>query len=137
MKVQLSAPPRSCCIASCVRAASTRNCTTRTFSSGPNIRTYAASGITPGGAIAASPASGAGAGISLGGNVTAKWFGESGASLPDEVRGGAVVSVPFDLGRCAAAMDGAADDAAGPNYTRQPAVDSYYEPLLAADRPTH
>jgi predicted alpha/beta-fold hydrolase len=45
------------------------------------------------------------AGFSLGGNVVAKWFGESGARLPPEVRAGAVISVPFDLGRCAAAID--------------------------------
>jgi predicted alpha/beta-fold hydrolase len=46
------------------------------------------------------------AGFSLGGNVVAKWFGESGARLPAVVRGGAVISVPFDLARCAAAIDG-------------------------------
>ena len=46
------------------------------------------------------------AGFSLGGNVVAKWFGESGASLPRHVVAGAVISVPFDLARCAAAIDG-------------------------------
>ena len=45
-------------------------------------------------------------GFSLGGNVVAKWLGERGDDLPPEVRGAAVVSVPFDLERCAAAMDG-------------------------------
>jgi hypothetical protein len=45
-------------------------------------------------------------GFSLGGNVVAKWFGESGDRLPPAVKGGAVVSVPFDLGRCAEAIDG-------------------------------
>lgn len=37
------------------------------------------------------------AGFSLGGNVTAKWFGESGAALPRHVKAGAVVSAPYDL----------------------------------------
>jgi len=46
------------------------------------------------------------AGFSLGGNVAAKWLGEQGAELPAEVRAGAVVSVPFDLSACAAAIDG-------------------------------
>jgi len=46
------------------------------------------------------------AGFSLGGNVAAKWLGERGAALPPEVRGGAVISVPFDLAACAAAIDG-------------------------------
>jgi predicted alpha/beta-fold hydrolase len=46
------------------------------------------------------------AGFSLGGNVVAKWFGESGDRLPPQVKGGAVISVPFDLGRCADAIDG-------------------------------
>jgi predicted alpha/beta-fold hydrolase len=45
------------------------------------------------------------AGFSLGGNVAAKWLGERGGDLPAEVRAGAVVSVPFDLAACAAAMD--------------------------------
>ena len=44
-------------------------------------------------------------GFSLGGNVAARWFGERGESLPAEVRGGAVVSAPFDLSRCADAID--------------------------------
>jgi predicted alpha/beta-fold hydrolase len=47
------------------------------------------------------------AGFSLGGNVAAKWLGERGDELPAEVRGGAVISVPFDLERSARAMDGA------------------------------
>jgi predicted alpha/beta-fold hydrolase len=46
------------------------------------------------------------AGFSLGGNVVAKWLGERGDDLPPEVRGGAVISVPFDLERSARAMDG-------------------------------
>jgi predicted alpha/beta-fold hydrolase len=46
------------------------------------------------------------AGFSLGGNVVAKWLGERGDDLPAEVRGGAVISVPFDLERSARAMDG-------------------------------
>jgi predicted alpha/beta-fold hydrolase len=46
------------------------------------------------------------AGFSLGGNVVAKWLGERGDGLPAEVRGGAVISVPFDLERSARAMDG-------------------------------
>jgi predicted alpha/beta-fold hydrolase len=45
------------------------------------------------------------AGFSLGGNVVAKWLGERGDDLPPEVRGGAVISVPFDLERSARAMD--------------------------------
>jgi uncharacterized protein len=47
------------------------------------------------------------AGFSLGGNVVAKWLGEAGDAVPGEVRAGAVVSVPFDLARCAAAVDAA------------------------------
>jgi len=46
------------------------------------------------------------AGFSLGGNVAAKWLGERGAGGPAELRAGAVISVPFDLGACAAAIDG-------------------------------
>jgi predicted alpha/beta-fold hydrolase len=46
------------------------------------------------------------AGFSLGGNVVVKYLGERGDALPDEVRGGAVVSVPYDLARAAAALDG-------------------------------
>lgn len=46
------------------------------------------------------------AGFSLGGNVVAKWLGELGDALPPEVRGGAVISAPFDLARCADAIDG-------------------------------
>jgi len=46
------------------------------------------------------------AGFSLGGNVAAKWLGETGAAIPPQVRGGAVISVPFDLAACAAAIDG-------------------------------
>jgi predicted alpha/beta-fold hydrolase len=46
------------------------------------------------------------AGFSLGGNVVAKYLGERGDELPAEVRAAAVVSVPFDLARCARALDG-------------------------------
>jgi uncharacterized protein len=46
------------------------------------------------------------AGFSLGGNQLVKWLGESGDDLPPEVRGAVAVSVPFDLARCASALDG-------------------------------
>lgn len=46
------------------------------------------------------------AGFSLGGNVVVKYLGERGDALPPEVRGAAVVSVPFDLGASARAIDG-------------------------------
>ena len=46
------------------------------------------------------------AGFSLGGNVVAKYLGERGDDLPAEVRGAAVISVPFDLERSARAIDG-------------------------------
>ena len=36
-------------------------------------------------------------GVSLGGNVTMKWFGELGDELPSQVKAGAAVSCPFDL----------------------------------------
>jgi predicted alpha/beta-fold hydrolase len=45
-------------------------------------------------------------GFSLGGNVIVKYLGEHGDALPEEVAGAAVISVPFDLGRCAGALDG-------------------------------
>jgi uncharacterized protein len=45
------------------------------------------------------------AGFSLGGNVVVKYLGERGDDLPAEVRGGAAISPPFDLGRAAAALD--------------------------------
>jgi hypothetical protein len=38
-------------------------------------------------------------GVSLGGNVLCKLLGESGAALPDVLRGAVAVSVPFDLAR--------------------------------------
>ena len=38
-------------------------------------------------------------GVALGGNVLCKLLGESGAALPDSVRGAVAVSVPFDLAR--------------------------------------
>jgi uncharacterized protein len=46
------------------------------------------------------------AGFSLGGNVVAKWLGERGDDLPPEVRAGAVISAPWNLARCADAIDG-------------------------------
>lgn len=45
-------------------------------------------------------------GFSLGGNVIAKYLGERGDDVPAEVAGAAVISVPFDLARCAGALDG-------------------------------
>lgn len=39
------------------------------------------------------------AGVSLGGNVLLKYFGERGESVPAQVRAAAAVSVPFDLAR--------------------------------------
>ncbi len=45
------------------------------------------------------------AGYSLGGNVTAKWFGECGDALPENVRAGAVISAPYDLVASSAHMD--------------------------------
>ena len=45
------------------------------------------------------------AGFSLGGNVVVKWLADLAHTLPSEVRAGAVVSAPFDLGRCADALD--------------------------------
>ncbi|BDG06283.1 YheT family hydrolase [Anaeromyxobacter oryzae] len=44
-------------------------------------------------------------GFSLGGNVVVKYLGERGDDLPAEVRGGAGISVPFDLARAARALD--------------------------------
>ena len=37
------------------------------------------------------------AGVSLGGNVLLKWLGEKGASVNNDIRAAAAVSVPFDL----------------------------------------
>jgi predicted alpha/beta-fold hydrolase len=45
------------------------------------------------------------AGFSLGGNVVVKYLGERGDAVPGEVRGGAGISVPFDLERSARALD--------------------------------
>jgi predicted alpha/beta-fold hydrolase len=42
-------------------------------------------------------------GFSLGGNLLIKWLGESGADSPAEAA--VAISVPFDLGACAAAID--------------------------------
>jgi predicted alpha/beta-fold hydrolase len=39
------------------------------------------------------------AGVSLGGNVLLKWLGERGDGLPEQLRGAAAVSVPYDLER--------------------------------------
>lgn len=46
------------------------------------------------------------AGFSLGGNVVTKYLGERGHDLPAELRGGAVVSVPFDLAASSLRLDG-------------------------------
>jgi len=46
------------------------------------------------------------AGFSLGGNVVVKYLGERGDGVPAQVRAAAVISVPFDLARCARALDG-------------------------------
>ena len=46
------------------------------------------------------------AGFSLGGNQLVKWLGECGDEAPPEVRGAVAISVPFDLARCAEALDG-------------------------------
>jgi len=43
-------------------------------------------------------------GFSMGGNILLKWLGETGAGAPLEA--GVAISVPFDLGACAAALDG-------------------------------
>ena len=45
------------------------------------------------------------AGFSLGGNVTAKWFGECGDALPANVKAGAVISAPYDLVASGSHMD--------------------------------
>ncbi len=45
-------------------------------------------------------------GFSLGGNVVVKYLGERGDAVPAQVAGAAVISVPFDLARCARALDG-------------------------------
>jgi predicted alpha/beta-fold hydrolase len=46
------------------------------------------------------------AGFSLGGNVVTKWLGELGDAAPAALRGGAAVSVPFDLAASGARLDG-------------------------------
>ena len=43
-------------------------------------------------------------GVSLGGNVLLKWLGEEGDQLPEQVRGAAAVSTPFDLARSSRAI---------------------------------
>jgi predicted alpha/beta-fold hydrolase len=45
------------------------------------------------------------AGVSLGGNVLLKWLGEQQGSVPSQIRGAAVVSVPFDLASSARRID--------------------------------
>jgi predicted alpha/beta-fold hydrolase len=45
-------------------------------------------------------------GFSLGGNVIVKYLGERGEAVPGAVAGAAVISVPFDLARCAGVLDG-------------------------------
>ena len=44
-------------------------------------------------------------GVSLGGNVLLKWLGEQGDRVPDQVRGAAAISVPFDLARGSRFLD--------------------------------
>ena len=44
-------------------------------------------------------------GVSLGGNVLLKWLGELEADVPAAVAGAVAISVPFDLARCAGALD--------------------------------
>lgn len=46
------------------------------------------------------------AGYSLGGNVTAKWFGEMSDRLSPNIRAGAAISAPYDLVTSADHMDG-------------------------------
>jgi predicted alpha/beta-fold hydrolase len=46
------------------------------------------------------------AGFSLGGNVVVKYLGERGDALPAELRGGAAISVPFDLAASSRRLDG-------------------------------
>ena len=44
-------------------------------------------------------------GFSLGGNVLLKWLGEQGEKVPDAVRKGVAISVPFDLAAAARLID--------------------------------
>ena len=44
-------------------------------------------------------------GVSLGGNMMLKWFGQQGASLPNEIVAGATLSPPFDLATTARNAD--------------------------------
>jgi len=46
------------------------------------------------------------AGFSLGGNVVVKYLGERGDALPAPLRGGAAISVPFDLAAASRRLDG-------------------------------
>lgn len=46
------------------------------------------------------------AGFSLGGNVVVKYLGEQGDRRPDALRGGAAISVPFDLAASGRVLDG-------------------------------
>jgi hypothetical protein len=45
------------------------------------------------------------AGVSLGGNVLLKWLGERGSRAPEQLKGAAAVSVPFDLARGSRRLD--------------------------------
>ena len=47
-------------------------------------------------------------GISLGGNVLAKWLGEQGVDAPEQIHGAAALSPPFDLLRSGPVIDRAA-----------------------------
>jgi predicted alpha/beta-fold hydrolase len=44
-------------------------------------------------------------GISLGGNVLLKWLGERGDAAPKQLAGAVAISTPYDLERCARALD--------------------------------
>jgi uncharacterized protein len=44
-------------------------------------------------------------GISLGGNVLLKWLGERGEGAPKQLEAAAAISTPYDLERCARALD--------------------------------
>ncbi|GMW02806.1 MAG: alpha/beta hydrolase [Candidatus Hydrogenedentota bacterium] len=48
-------------------------------------------------------------GISLGGNISAKWLGEQGDTVPPALLGAAMISAPYDLARCAEHIDSVRD----------------------------